>query len=462
MHRFESPSLHDAPDPVEVKKRLAANREPAAEATVPDEVLIDDTESQLMAPSLDPHDLPESPLLTKRQTIPEGEAVLVLKQTEGGQELPALMDHFSTQPAAEADQPVTAELKVLRTEWHDLAQQLFSPDKAVSVAAKEAAIGKVLDLGNKQRYTIEKALGQGGYGSAFLARDQAGVARVVKLSEPFNRQEMFAAEEKLTPQESVPATHARTLIAEVAALKRLSKLGEQNPGPALIDAQFMPDPRNPDQRIATVVMELIDGVALNQFAAHHQHEPLTIVDAVKQLATALEVVHGEGIVHSDLKPSNIMVDQSGKVKLIDFGAVVIADLRQQQAYHSPRRVYNPPEAKKKIPQPAVYAQAAGQAVSASYANKGELATPARDRYSLGRVMQFLVFTARHFNNPKAMQEMEPKLSYPYREMAEIAKKLVRDNPKERASLGETLHLLDHLAETEGQIEGIKDKIAAGQ
>jgi TolB-like protein len=68
-----------------------------------------------------------------------------------------------------------------------------------------------------------------------------------------------------------------------------------------------------------LVLELVEGETL---AARLSHGPLPTRDALAlgiQIAAAVEAAHERGIVHRDLKPGNVMINQSGMVKVLDFG-----------------------------------------------------------------------------------------------------------------------------------------------
>ncbi len=67
-------------------------------------------------------------------------------------------------------------------------------------------------------------------------------------------------------------------------------------------------------------MDYVDGVNLNVLAK--QCHPLSVADAceiVRQAALALEAVRHHGLVHRDVKPSNLMLTPAGAVKLLDLG-----------------------------------------------------------------------------------------------------------------------------------------------
>jgi eukaryotic-like serine/threonine-protein kinase len=72
-----------------------------------------------------------------------------------------------------------------------------------------------------------------------------------------------------------------------------------------------------------IVMELVEGPGLN-FLIETRNASLNgkRVDYLVQTADGLEYVHQHGFLHRDICPRNIMVDQEGNVKLIDFGLTI--------------------------------------------------------------------------------------------------------------------------------------------
>ena len=73
---------------------------------------------------------------------------------------------------------------------------------------------------------------------------------------------------------------------------------------------------------AYYVMDYIDGESLAERLKRTERSMTEqeVLEVLPQILDALKAVHNEGFCHLDIKPSNIMLDRNGTVKLIDFGA----------------------------------------------------------------------------------------------------------------------------------------------
>ncbi|MEO5617192.1 MAG: protein kinase [Candidatus Eisenbacteria bacterium] len=149
-------------------------------------------------------------------------------------------------------------------------------------------------------YEIVAALGAGGMGEVYRARDSR-LGREVAI--------------KVLPQRFSSSPDLRARFEREA--RTLSQLNHSH-------ICTLHDVGN-DSGIDYLVMELIEGETL---AARLEHGPLPIdrlLALAEQITTALVVAHRAGLVHRDLKPANLMLTNSG-VKLLDFGLARPAEL----------------------------------------------------------------------------------------------------------------------------------------
>src|SRR5262249_23339841 len=106
-------------------------------------------------------------------------------------------------------------------------------------------------------------------------------------------------------------------------------------------------------------------------AASLQRDPLGKAELFVQLLRALVYLHRRGIVHRDLKPSNILVDDSGQLKVLDFGISVHSETQRADVNAAGTAAYMAPE------------MLGGAAPS-----------PAADLYAVGTMM-YEVFAGKH-------------------------------------------------------------------
>ncbi|SFB73771.1 Serine/threonine protein kinase [Nocardioides terrae] len=143
------------------------------------------------------------------------------------------------------------------------------------------------------RYRLIREVGRGGMGAVWLAHDEL-LGRDVALK-------------RLGHFEGVQSRVRAEREAQLAA--RLSH-------PNVVTVFDLAE----DDDTRWLVMEYVEGTTLSRLAALRDGLPLDEAAAIiRQAAEALRVAHAAGIVHRDVKPSNLIVALDGTTKLTDFG-----------------------------------------------------------------------------------------------------------------------------------------------
>lgn len=204
-------------------------------------------------------------------------------------------------------------------------------------------------------YTLERPLGRGGMGSAWLARRGDG------------RYEGTVAVKLLNLALLDPVSSER-FRREGTVLARLT-----HPNIAhLVDAGLT------DGGQPFLVLEYVEGRHIDEYCDEHRLTPARRLALFLQVLAAVGHAHTNLIVHRDLKPSNILVTADGSVKLLDFG---IAKLLDDGA-----------------PEEGSLTERGGLALTPEYAApeqaSGGPVTTATDVYALG-VLLYVLLAGRH-------------------------------------------------------------------
>ncbi len=153
-------------------------------------------------------------------------------------------------------------------------------------------------------YRIERDLYLSSRSQVYLAVDEATNERVVLKTPSINFEDDAAYIELFTREEWV---------------------GSQIDNPHVLKVRT----RGKARRFLYTVLDYVEGQTLGQWMRDNPNPSLVEVrNIVSQIAIGLRAFHRKEMIHQDLKPDNIIIDQHGTVKIIDFGSTRVAGLQE--------------------------------------------------------------------------------------------------------------------------------------
>ena len=167
---------------------------------------------------------------------------------------------------------------------------------------RETDLGTAVDIDvlpvRLGRYFVESLIAQGGFAKVYLATDEE-LGRQVALKIP--RLGKFKTPAKL-----------REFLAEARIAAKL-----RHPGIITIFdvGQFA-------NGLHYIAMEYVAGQPLSDLMSAGRIPVSHAVDLLIKIAEAVHYAHGQGLVHRDLKPGNILLDERGEPRVVDFGLAV--------------------------------------------------------------------------------------------------------------------------------------------
>ncbi len=155
----------------------------------------------------------------------------------------------------------------------------------------------LIPKGRIGRFVFEQEIGHGSVGIVYLFRDpmigRKVAIKVLNPQMPANQRQLF---EKQFIQEARAA--GRLNHPNIVTVYDADKSGE----------------------LLFIVMEFLEGKELrDMLASGHQFSYKQIADMIGRIANALDYAHEHGVIHRDIKPTNIFVTDSGAPKVLDFG-----------------------------------------------------------------------------------------------------------------------------------------------
>ena len=194
------------------------------------------------------------------------------------------------------------------------------------------------------RYRVLETRGRGGFGTVSVCWDPRLMRRVaIKSIELAGGQPVVRAGQR-KGRKAAPGDvedqqrRARLLDAALAETRTASMLSHPN-------IVQMLDFESDDDR-AYIIMEYVEGASLSELLDSCDDGTLTKDEAaavVEAVCDALQFAHDNGVLHLDIKPDNILIEASGRVKLADFGMAALSSATGYTGARGGTVGYMPPE-----------------------------------------------------------------------------------------------------------------------
>ncbi|MCA9144708.1 MAG: protein kinase [Planctomycetales bacterium] len=313
---------------------------------------------------------------------------------------PQTGDCVETSDAETIDTDPLAQIEDLfediEDDWVGRAVARIKQRLPMEIQFKEWIVGDTVD----ERYQLVTRLGSGAFGVVFKARDNALDREVaIKLLHPTHSG--VGRYQKRFEQEARVA--ARVVSDHVVTVHNVGTTADS---------------------LVYIVMELVNGTPVSEWQTNDAlRSPREIATVVVQAAKGLFAAHQHGLIHRDIKCSNLLIDNDDRIKVSDFGLAIVTD-----------------------PDGATMSLTEQFAGTLPYMSPEQLTRPGTidhrsDIYSLGVVLYELLGAARPFRgipativyqithvDPPPLRQLNPSCP---RDLATITEKCLRKQPDQR-------------------------------
>ncbi|MGB5870293.1 MAG: serine/threonine-protein kinase [Albidovulum sp.] len=189
------------------------------------------------------------------------------------------------------------------------------------------------------QYTITRFLNNGGFGITYLAKDSLDREVVIKecFADAFCRRTKTIVSARSRAHQGELKSIIKHFIQEARSLSKLVH-------PNIVGVHQVFE----DNDTAYMAIDYVDGKDLMDLLEDPsvKFTPTQIVDITRKMLAAVGFVHDHGLLHRDISPDNILVNQAGEPILIDFGAArehISASDRKHTALRVVKDGYSPQE-----------------------------------------------------------------------------------------------------------------------